>query len=267
MLMLILAGCLVLLGVLASFGGFLGVISPKLMRDRKTGKINTRRKNAAVMVVGMFLFMLGVGIIAADNPGSGQAETVSAKPEAAASQSETDGGQAKAGQAESDQTRKDMAISFEELRQRINRQMSLLDKPKTKPIPKTAKPWGDKDSVNFTYQFDASKNISILISANPENNKPRGIIVFAAPEPGSDGVDLLALFAKAIAIQTAPIADGSRENKETGAKILKMAAELAGEFADNPEQQAKDSFVKDGVRYGVALTPGLPFMFTFGFEE
>ncbi|MCV6772919.1 hypothetical protein OIG27_11095 [Neisseria meningitidis] len=95
--MLILAGGLVLLGCLASFGGFLGVISPKLMRDRKTGKINTRRKNAAVMVVGMFLFMLGVGIIAADNPGSGQAETVSAKPEAAASQSETDGGQAKAG--------------------------------------------------------------------------------------------------------------------------------------------------------------------------
>lgn len=267
MLMLILAGCLVLLGVLASFGGFLGVISPKLMRDRKTGKINTRRKNAAVMVVGMFLFMLGVGIIAADNPGSGQAETVSAKPEAAASQSETDGGQAKAGQAESDQTRKDMAISFEELRQRINRQMSLLDKPKTKPIPKTAKPWGDKDSVNFTYQFDASKNISILISANPENNNPRGIIVLAAPAEGSEAIDLLALFAKSIAIQTAPIADGSRENKETGAKILKMATKLAGEFAENPEKQAKDFLVKDGFKYGVALTPGMPFMFTVEVEE
>lgn len=265
MLMLILAGGLVLLGCLASFGGFLGVISPKLMRDRKTGKIRTRRHFAAVMVVGMFLFMLGVGIIAADNPGSGQAETVSAKPEAAASQSENV--QAAKARTAQDETRKDMPISFEELRQRINRQMVLLDKPETKPIPKTAKPWGDKDSINFTYQFDASKNISILISANPENNKPRGIIVLAAPEPGSDGVDLLALFAKAIAIQTAPIADGSRESKETGAKILKMAAELAGEFADNPEQQAKDSFVKDGVRYGVALTPGLPFMFTFGFEE
>lgn len=267
MLMLILAGCLVLLGVLASFGGFLGVISPKLMRDRKTGKIRTRRHFAAVMVVGMFLFMLGGGIIAADNPGNGQAETVSAKPEADASQAETDGGQAKAGQAESDQTRKDMAISFEELRQRINRQMSLLDKPKTKPIPKTAKPWGDKDSVNFTYQFDASKNISILISANPENNNPRGIIVLAAPAEGSEAIDLLALFAKSIAIQTAPIADGSRENKETGAKILKMATKLAGEFAENPEKQAKDFLVKDGFKYGVALTPGMPFMFTVEVEE
>ena len=265
MLMLILAGCLVLLGGLGSFGGFLGVISPKLMRDRKTGKINTRRKNAAVMVVGMFLFMLGVGIIAADNPGNGQAETVSAKPDAAASQSENV--QAAKAKTAQDETRKDMPISFEELRQRINRQMALLDKPETKPIPKTAKPWGDKDSVNFTYQFDASKNISILISANPENNNPRGIIVLAAPAEGSEAIDLLALFAKSIAIQTAPIADGSRESKETGAKILKMATKLVEEFSKNPEEQAKDSFVKDGFEYGVALTPGMPFMFTVDVKE
>ena len=160
-----------------------------------------------------------------------------------------------------------MPISFEELRQRINRQMALLDKPETKPIPKTAKPWGDKDSVNFTYQFDASKNISILISANPENNNPRGIIVLAAPAEGSEAIDLLALFAKSIAIQTAPIADGSRESKETGAKILKMATKLVEEFSKNPEEQAKDSFVKDGFEYGVALTPGMPFMFTVDVKE
>ncbi|WP_301911843.1 MULTISPECIES: hypothetical protein [Neisseria] len=265
-MVMLFAGVLVLLGCLASFGGFFGVISPKLMRDRKTGKIKTRRHFAAAMVVGMFLFMLGVGIIAADNPGSGQAETVSAKPESAASQPENVQAAAKAKTAQ-DETRKDMPISFEELRQRINRQMALLDKPETKPIPKTAKPWGDKDSVNFTYQFDASKNISILISANPENNNPRGIIVLATPAEGSEAIDLLALFAKSIAIQTAPIADGSRESKETGAKILKMATKLVEEFSKNPEEQAKDSFVKDGFEYGVALTPGMPFMFTVDVKE
>lgn len=271
MLMLILAGGLVLLGCLASFGGFLGVISPKLMRDRKTGKIKTRRHFAAAMVVGTFLFMLGVGIIAdknpeSKNPESGQAETVRVKSEEEASQPENVQPAAKAETAK-DKTRKDMPISFEELRQRINSQMALLDKPETQSIPETAKPWGDKDSVNFTYQFDASKNISILISANPENNNPRGIIVLAAPAEGSEGIDLLELFAKSIAIQTAPIADGSKESKETAAQILKMATKLAGEFAKNPEKQAKDSFVKDGFEYGVALTPGMPFMFTVDMKE
>lgn len=265
-MMFIIGILLSLLGGAMAVAGFIGIFAPKLLKDRKTGKIHTRGAWASAMVLGLVMFGCGSLLTGDDDE---------AKQTAADTQTETLQADDSASKPTSEKgydltintQRKDMPISFEELRQRINSQMALLDKPATKSIPETAKPWGDKDSVNFTYQFDASKNISILISANPKNNNPRGITVLAAPAEGSEAIDLLELFAKSIAIQTAPIADGRKESKETAAQILKMATNLAGEFANNPEKQAKDFFVKDGFEYGVALTPGMPFMFTVDVKE
>lgn len=265
-MMFIIGILLFLFGFAMAAAGFIGVFAPKLLKDRKTGAIQTRGAWAGAMVLGLVMFGCGSLLMGDDDEpkqtaADTQTETLQADDSASKPTSE------KGYDLTINTPKKELPISFEELRQRINRQMALFDYPKTKPIPETAKPWGDKDSVNFTYQFDASKNISILISANPKNNNPRGITVLAAPAEGSEAIDLLELFAKSIAIQTAPIADGSKESKETAAQILKMASNLAGEFAKNPEKQAKDFFVKDGFEYGVAITPGMPFIFTVDAKE
>ena len=87
--------------------------------------------------------------------------------------------------------KKELPISFEELRKRINSQMALFDYPKTNPIPKNAQPTGEKDSVNLVYQHTASEGLSMIISASPENKKPRGILILAAPSATGDGAELL----------------------------------------------------------------------------
>jgi hypothetical protein len=163
--------------------------------------------------------------------------------------------------------KKELPISFEELRKRINSQMARFDYPKTKPIPKNAQPTGEKDSVNLVYQHTASEGLSMIISASPENKKPRGILILAAPTSEGDGAELLGLFGKSIAILTAPIADDAAKSKELSAKLLKMSVKAAEDFNKNPEEQAKDSYTEDGITYSIAITPGLPVMFSLSLEE
>ena len=126
---------------------------------------------------------------------------------------------------------------------------------------------GEKDSVNLVYQHTASESLSMIISASPENKKPRGILILAAPTGEGDGAELLGLFGKSIAILTAPVADDSAKNKELAAKLLKMSVKLAEDFNKNPEEQAKDSYTEDGITYGIAITPGMPVMFSLSLEE
>lgn len=121
------------------------------------------------------------------------------------------------------------------------------------------------------YQHTAAESLGIIISASPENKKPRGILIFAAPVGKSNGTELLGLFGKSIAILTAPIADGSAvgeaKSKELSAKLLKMSVKLAEDFNKNPEEQAKDSYTEDGITYSIAITPGIPVMFSLSLDK
>ena len=107
----------------------------------------------------------------------------------------------------------------------------------------------------------------MIISASPENKKPRGILILAAPTSEGNGAELLGLFGKACAILAAPISDDSAKSKELTAKLLKMGVKLAEDFNKNPEEQAKDSYTEDGITYSIAITPGLPVMFSLSLEE
>lgn len=269
-MMFIIGILLFLFGFAMAVAGFIGIIFPKLLKDRKTGAIQTRGAWAGAMVLGLVMFGVGSLLMGDDDK---------AKQPAADTQTETRPADDSASKPTSEKgydltintPRKEMPISFEELRQRINRQMALFDYPKAKPIPKDAQPTGEKDSVNFVYQHTASESLSMIISASPENKKPRGILIFAAPVGEGNGAELLGLFAQASAILTAPIADGSTvgdaKSKELSAKLLKMSVKLAEDFNKNPEEQAKDSYTEDGITYSIAITPGIPVMFSLSLEE
>lgn len=265
-MMFIIGFLLSLLGFAMAAAGVIGIISPKLLKDRKTGAIQTRGAWAAALVLGLVMFG-GGSLLTGDDDKAKQtaadtkAETLQADDSASKPTSE------KGYDLTINTPRKEMPISFEELRQRINRQMALFDYPKAKPIPKNAQPTGEKDSVNFVYQHTASEGLSMIISASPENKKPRGLLIFAAPVGEGNGAELLGLFAQACAILTAPIADDSAKSKELSAKLLKMSIKLAEDFSKNPEKQAEDSYKEDGITYSIAITPGLPVMFSLSLDE
>lgn len=269
-MMVIIGILLSVLGSAMAAAGLVGIISPTVLKHRKTGEIQTRGAWAGAMVLGLVMFGGGSLLMGDDDK---------AKQTAADTQTETRPADDSASKPTSEKgydltintPKKELPISFEELRQRINRQMALFDYPKTKPIPKNAQPTGEKDSVNLVYQHTASESLSMIISASPENKKPRGILILAAPSSTGDGAELLGLFGKSIAILTAPIADGSAagdaKSKELSAKLLKMSVKLAEDFNKNPEEQAKDSYTEDGITYGIAITPGLPVMFNLSLDE
>ena len=265
-MMFIIGFLLSLLGFAMAAAGVIGIISPKLLKDRKTGAIQTRGAWAAALVLGLVMFG-GGSLLTGDDDKAKQtaadtkAETLQADDSASKPTSE------KGYDLTINTPRKEMPISFEELRQRINSQMALFNYPKAKPIPKNAQPTGEKDSVNFVYQHTASEGLSMIISASPENKKPRGLLIFAAPVGEGNGAELLGLFAQACAILTAPIADDSAKSKELSAKLLKMSIKLAEDFSKNPEKQAKDSYTEDGITYSIAITPGIPVMFSLSLEE
>lgn len=265
-MMFIIGFLLSLLGIAMAAAGVIGIISPKLLKDRKTGAIQTRGAWAAALVLGLVMFG-GGSLLTGDDDKAKQtaadtkAETLQADDSASKPTSE------KGYDLTINTPRKEMPISFEELRQRINSQMALFNYPKAKPIPKNAQPTGEKDSVNFVYQHTASEGLSMIISASPENKKPRGLLIFAAPVGEGNGAELLGLFAQACAILTAPIADDSAKSKELSAKLLNMSIKLAEDFNKNPEKQAKDSYTEDGITYSIAITPGLPVMFDLSLEE
>lgn len=269
-MMVIIGILLSVLGSAMAAAGLVGIISPKLMQNRKTGEIHTRGTWMGAMVLGIAMFFGGPLLMGDDDK---------AKQTAADTQTETRPADDSASKPTSEKgydltintPKKELPISFEELRQRINRQMALFDYPETKPIPKNAQPTGEKDSVNLVYQHTASESLSMIISASPENKKPRGLLIFAAPVGESNVVDLVGLFYQACAILTAPIADGSAageaKSKELSAKLLKMSIKLAEDFGKNPEEQAKDSYKEGGITYSIAITPGIPVMFNLSLEE
>lgn len=265
-MMFIIGILLFFLGFAMAAAGFIGIFAPKVLKDRKTGEIQTRGFWAKSLALGLAMFVGGSLLMGDDNDAKQtaadtKAETLQADDSASKPTSE------KGYDLSIDTQRKELPISFEELRQRINRQMALFDYPKTKPIPKNAQPTGEKDSVNLVYQHTASESLSMILSASPENKKPRGILILAAPSATGDGAELLGLFGKSIAILTAPVADGSAKSKELAAKLLKMSVKLAEDFNKNPEEQAKDSYTEDGITYGIAITPGMPVMFSLSLEE
>lgn len=259
----------ILLSVLGSAmaaAGLVGIISPKLMQNRKTGEIHTRGTWMGAMVLGLVMFFGGPLLMGDDNEAKQtaadtKAETLQADDSASNPTSE------KGYDLTINTPKKELPLSFEELRKRINSQMALFDYPKTNPIPKNAQPTGEKDSVNLVYQHTASEGLSMIISASPENKKPRGILILAAPTSEGNGAELLGLFGKACAILAAPISDDSAKSKELTAKLLKMGVKLAEDFNKNPEEQAKDSYTEDGITYSIAITPGLPVMFSLSLEE
>lgn len=265
-MMFIIGILLFLLGLAMAVAGFIGIFAPKLLKDRKTGEIQTRGFWAKSLALGLAMFVGGSLLMGDDNEAKQTAADT--KAETLQADDSTSKPTSKKGYDLTINTpRKELPISFEELRQRINSQMARFDYPKTKPIPKNAQPTGEKDSVNLVYQHTASESLSMIISASPENKKPRGILILAAPTSEGDGAELLGLFGKSIAILTAPVADDSAKSKELAAKLLKMSVKLAEDFNKNPEEQAKDSYTEDGITYGIAITPGMPVMFSLSLEE
>lgn len=260
----------ILLSVIGSAmaaAGLIGIISPKLMQNRKTGEIHTRGTWAGAMVLGLVMFFGGDSLLMGDDDKAKQTEADTKAETLQAADSASNPTSEKGYDLTINTPKKELPISFEELRKRINSQMALFDYPKTNPIPKNAQPTGEKDSVNLVYQHTASEGLSMIISASPENKKPRGILILAAPTSEGNGAELLGLFGKACAILAAPIADDSAKSKELTAKLLKMGVKLAEDFNKNPEEQAKDSYTEDGITYSIAITPGLPVMFSLSLEE
>lgn len=265
-MMFIIGILLFLLGLAMAVAGFIGIFVPKLLKDRKTGEIHTRGFWAKSLALGLAMFVGGALLMGDDDKAKQPAaDTKAETPQAADSASNPTS--EKGYDLTINTPKKELPLSFEELRQRINSQMALFDYPKTEPIPKNAQPTGEKDSVNLVYQHTASEGLSMIISASPENKKPRGILILAAPTSEGNGAELLGLFGKACAILAAPIADDSAKSKELTAKLLKMGIKLAEDFNKNPEEQAKDSYTEDGITYSIAITPGLPVMFSLSLEE
>jgi hypothetical protein len=265
-MMFIIGILLFLLGLAMAVAGFIGIFVPKLLKDRKTGEIHTRGFWAKSLALGLAMFVGGSLLMGDDDEAKQtaadtKAETLQADDSASKPTSE------KGYDLTINTPKKELPISFEELRKRINSQMARFDYPKTKPIPKNAQPTGEKDSVNLVYQHTASEGLSMIISASPENKKPRGILILAAPTSEGNGAELLGLFGESIAILTAPIADDVAKSKELSAKLLKMSVKLAEDFNKNPEEQVKDSYTEDGITYSIAITPGLPVMFSLLLEE
>lgn len=260
----------ILLSVIGSAmaaAGLIGIISPKLMQNRKTGEIHTRGTWAGAMVLGLVMFFGGDSLLMGDDDKAKQTEADTKAETLQAADSASNPTSEKGYDLTINTPKKELPLSFEELRKRINSQMALFDYPKTNPIPKNAQPTGEKDSVNLVYQHTASEGLSMIISASPENKKPRGILILAAPTSEGNGAELLGLFGKSIAILTAPVADDSAKSKELAAKLLKMSVKLAEDFNKNPEEQAKDSYTEDGITYSIAITPGIPVMFSLSLEE
>lgn len=260
----------ILLSVIGSAmaaAGLIGIISPKLMQNRKTGEIHTRGTWAGAMVLGLVMFFGGDSLLMGDDDKAKQTEADTKAETLQAADSASNPTSEKGYDLTINTPKKELPLSFEELRKRINSQMALFDYPKTNPIPKNAQPTGEKDSVNLVYQHTASEGLSMIISASPENKKPRGILILAAPTSEGNGAELLGLFGKACAILAAPISDDSAKSKELTAKLLKMSVKLAEDFNKNPEEQAKDSYTEDGITYSIAITPGLPVMFSLSLKE
>lgn len=260
----------ILLSVMGSAmaaAGLVGIISPKLMQNRKTGEIHTRGTWAGAMVLGLVMFFGGDSLLMGDDDKAKQTEADTKAETLQAADSASNPTSEKGYDLTINTPKKELPLSFEELRKRINSQMALFDYPKTNPIPKNAQPTGEKDSVNLVYQHTASEGLSMIISASPENKKPRGILILAAPTSEGNGAELLGLFGESIAILTAPIADDAAKSKELSAKLLKMSVKLAEDFNKNPEEQVKDSYTEDGITYSIAITPGLPVMFSLSLEE
>lgn len=265
-MMFIIGILLFLLGLVMAVAGFIGIFAPKILKNRKTGEIQTRGFWAKSLALGLAMFVGGSLLMGDDDEAKQTAadtktETLQADDSASTPTSE------KGYDLTINTPKKELPISFEELRKRINSQMARFDYPKTKPIPKNAQPTGEKDSVNLVYQHTASEGLSMIISASPENKKPRGILILAAPTSEGNGAELLGLFGESIAILTAPIADDAAKSKELSAKLLKMSVKLAEDFNKNPEEQVKDSYTEDGITYSIAITPGLPVMFSLSLEE
>ena len=121
-MMFIIGFLLSLLGFAMAVAGVIGIISPKLLKDRKTGAIQTRGAWAAALVLGLVMFGGGTLLTGDDDK---------AKQTAADTQTETLQADDSASKPTSEKgydltintPKKELPISFEELRQRINRQM------------------------------------------------------------------------------------------------------------------------------------------------
>lgn len=66
-MMFIIGILLFLFGFAMAVAGFIGIISPKLLKDRKTGKIQTRGTWAGGLVMGLVMFGVGSMLMADDD--------------------------------------------------------------------------------------------------------------------------------------------------------------------------------------------------------
>lgn len=253
--MSIIATIVFVLAVLFGLAGWLGLISPKLFKDKKTGEIPKRSAlffggNVAALV----LAAIAAVIYPAEEQSDTHAESTAQTTESTTQTAANDAQETEQGISLAESKQADFDFDFNTYRTKLNSRFTALDLPYT--ISNNVKPSGGADVVNQVANYSFSDGLSMIASVTPATQHVNSVTALIAPGGKKSEEVLQYLMASSLIIAAA---NNSDTNKQLETKVLKMLMGAVKKFTtDNEEVQ--DSFVENNVKYSLMITPNMPIM-------
>ncbi len=121
-------------------------------------------------------------------------------------------------------------------------------------MPKKLKTTGDNPNFQVgSVFFDDGSGGNITLN---KNKKVASIMMMVTPTNNAT-VNMNRYFATTFVVSAVA---GKNGNKTVGGDIIKMISKSLDAFTKNPSQPQKNKFVKNGVKYGVMVSAGMPVM-------
>lgn len=230
------------------------------------GKGAVRHLAGAAAGFATWLAVCIVGTVVDGKPTDNQMETVeqavTASETVTASEPQKTENQKEETKAE---TRKEVVhtldLDWETFRRRTNEDLTAIKFSTT--IPSSIQPKGGEGAVRDVAMLPFNDNLNAIISVDPESKKLTGISVMVSGS--EDGVDNIRNFSAAAMLMAA--ADGDNGNKTVGVKLIKMISGALEKFNKGKKNEVKDSFVQNGVKYGILISKVMPAVMMYAEPE
>lgn len=150
-------------------------------------------------------------------------------------------------------------LDWDTFRQRVDEDFAAAGFGFAK-IPNTLKPEGEQGAARLTVMLPINDNLVATIAEDPASKQLTGISVTVGPH--EDTAENIKNFSAAALMLSA--AGGDDGNKKVGGKIIEMATNAINKFAQesakNNADKVEDSFVENGVKYGILVSKFTPVM-------
>ncbi len=146
----------------------------------------------------------------------------------------------------------DLGLDYKTLRSRVLDDFKQVGLPFA--MPKMLKTTGDNPNMQVgSVYFDKGSGGNITLN---KNKKVTAIMMMVSPS-AEPQVTMGRYFATTFVVSAV---DGKDGNKTVGGDIIKMIGNLLESFNANPSKMHKDKIIRNGVKYGVMISKGMPIM-------